>query len=91
MGGEANGDDEGNPFPSPYPPPPPRRYQMQEEYTQKQAPVAVVVASRSRDRSGGAVRRQRVHSIRARAAASVVYELSQRMGRFERGEGGGVT
>ena len=40
---------------------------------------------------GGPIRRMRVHAMRARASASVIGELSWKMRRFERGEGGGVT
>ena len=38
-----------------------------------------------------AIRRGRVHALKARASASVVNELARRVNRFERGEGGGVT
>ena len=46
---------------------------------------------RPRGKEGGPVRRRRVNAMRARANASVISELSHRMRRFERGEGGGVT
>ena len=38
-----------------------------------------------------AIRRGRVHAVKARASASVVSELARRVNRYERGEGGGVT
>ena len=45
-----------------------------------------------RSPAANAVRiRMRVNAIRARASASVLNELSWRVKRYERGEGGGVT
>ena len=38
-----------------------------------------------------AIRRGRVHAVKARATASVISELARRVHRYERGEGGGVT
>ena len=78
MGGDAGG------TPSPSPPPLP----LPQVRNTDEGPSC---SGDSRLGSDRAIRRGRVHAVKARASASVVSELAHRVNRFGRGEGGGVT
>ena len=86
-GENEGGSDEGTPQPFPPSQSPP---QVQQAEDGRDAGPSCSQSRGSR-RDGGPIRRMRVNGIRARASASVIGELSWRMRRFERGEGGGVT
>ena len=86
-GEQERGNDGGTPSPFPPSPPPP---QVPPEAEGRDAGPSRS-QGRGRGSHGGPIRRMRVNGVRARASASVIGELSWRMRRFERGEGGGVT
>ena len=83
-GGEVSGTP--SPLPPPHPSPPPHPPQARNDDVRPHCSSSDPRLGKHR-----AMRRGRVHAIKARASASVVSELARRVNRFERGEGGGVT